>query len=81
MRNRKPSGIRLLALLLLVALASAGVGCESTTYVGRQLRLSGMGRTLLLGWRGLGRRVHGWTGLVSPSRESVGSAASPVPTR
>jgi hypothetical protein len=34
MRNRKWNPLRLLVLLALVALATASVGCESTTYVG-----------------------------------------------
>jgi hypothetical protein len=43
MRNRLLSPLRLLVLVVLVALATAAVGCETTTYVGVSYGYPGWG--------------------------------------
>ena len=43
MRHRKLSPLRLLVLAVFVALATAAVGCESTTYVGVSYGYPGWG--------------------------------------
>ena len=43
MRNRKLSPFRLVVLLVFLALATAAVGCESTTYVGVSYGYPGWG--------------------------------------
>ena len=54
MRNRTLSPLRLLALLLLVALATAAVGCETTTYVGVSYGYPGWGGPCCWGGPGWG---------------------------
>jgi hypothetical protein len=55
MRNRKWNPLRLLVLLVLVALATASVGCEeSTTYVGVSYGYPGWGGPCCWGGPGWG---------------------------
>ncbi len=57
MRNRRLSPLRLLALAVLVALATASVGCETTTYVGVSYGYPGWGGPCCYGGYG-----GGWGG-------------------
>jgi hypothetical protein len=54
MRNRKWNPLRVLLLLVLVALATASVGCESTTYVGVSYGYPGWGGPCCWGGPGWG---------------------------
>jgi hypothetical protein len=54
MRNRKWNPLRLLVLVVLVALATASVGCESTTYVGVSYGYPGWGGPCCWGGPGWG---------------------------
>ena len=54
MRNRNWNPLRLLVLLVLVALATASVGCESTTYVGVSYGYPGWGGPCCWGGPGWG---------------------------
>jgi hypothetical protein len=56
MRHRKLNPIRLLVLILLVTVATASVGCETTTYVGVSYGYPGWGGPCC--WGG----GVGWTG-------------------
>jgi hypothetical protein len=63
MRGRKWNSIRLLVLLVLVALATATVGCDSTTYVGVNYGYPGWGGPCCWGgpWGGgvyMGGPIH-----------------------
>ena len=59
MRKRKLSPLRLLAIAVLVALATATVGCETTTYVGVSYGYPGWGGPCCWGAPGYG---GGWGG-------------------
>jgi hypothetical protein len=54
MRNRKWNPLRVLVVLILVALATASVGCESTTYVGVSYGYPGWGGPCCWGGPGWG---------------------------
>ena len=54
MHNRKWNPFRLIVLVVLVALASASVGCESTTYVGVSYGYPGWGGPCCWGGPGWG---------------------------
>ncbi len=54
MRNRKWNPLRLLVLLVLVAFATASVGCETTTYVGVSYGYPGWGGPCCWGGPGWG---------------------------
>ena len=54
MRNRKWNPLRLFVLIVLVALATASVGCESTTYVGVSYGYPGWGGPCCWGGPGWG---------------------------
>jgi hypothetical protein len=54
MRNRKWNRLRLFVLIVLVALATASVGCESTTYVGVSYGYPGWGGPCCWGGPGWG---------------------------
>jgi len=54
MSNRKRNFVRLLILIVFVALATASVGCETTTYVGVSYGYPGWGGPCCMGGPGWG---------------------------